>query len=292
MRRSIAPRCRRSVPIRRSRFPASQRHRLANGLDVRTVRARAACRSSRFALHGRRRLRRRSGRHATGWRRWWPTWWTRAPATLGAIEVSDALARIGARLRRRRRAPTPSVFTLTTLARFADRGATLLAGMLTRPSLREADFDRVRQLRLDRLRQLKDVPPAVAERAFLRLLYGAHPYGHTGDRQRERRWRALSLDDVAAFHARAVPARRARRWSSPAACRHEELLRRRPSARSAAGPEPGHGVAAPRRPASAPQPEPPRRASRSCPATARRSRSCASATWPRAADTPDYPRCS
>ena len=44
--------------------------------------------------------------------------------------------------------------------------------------MREADFDRVRQLRLDRLRQLKDLPPAVAERAFLQLLYPSHPYGH------------------------------------------------------------------------------------------------------------------
>jgi hypothetical protein len=50
--------------------------------------------------------------------------------------------------------------------------------MLTAPSMRESDFERVRQLRLDRLRQLKDLAPAVAERAFLKLLYPSHPYGH------------------------------------------------------------------------------------------------------------------
>jgi predicted Zn-dependent peptidase len=33
-------------------------------------------------------------------------------------------------------------------------------------------------MRLNRLRQLKDLPPAVAERTFLRLLYDRHPYGH------------------------------------------------------------------------------------------------------------------
>ena len=54
----------------------------------------------------------------------------------------------------------------------------LLANLVTRPSLRQTDFDRVRQLRLDRLRQLKDLAPAAAERAFLRLLYDGHPYGH------------------------------------------------------------------------------------------------------------------
>ena len=85
------------------------------------------------------------------------------------------------------------VFTLTTLARFIDEGADLFADMTTRPSLREADFERVRQLRRDRLRQLKDVPSAVAERAFLRLVYGQHPYGHLsiGD---EPSLAALSLD--------------------------------------------------------------------------------------------------
>ena len=100
--------------------------------------------------------------------------------------MSDALARIGGDYD----VDTGSDafgFTLTTLVRFADRGADLLAGLLTRPSLRESDFTRVRQLRLDRLRQMKDVAPALAERAFLRLLYGRHPYGHTRAWQRRGR---------------------------------------------------------------------------------------------------------
>ena len=97
---------------------------------------------------------------------------------LSAIEVSDALARIGGDYDVDTGSDAFS-FALTTLVRFADRGADLLAGLLTRPSLRESDFTRVRQLRLDRLRQMKDVAPALAERAFLRLLYGRHPYGHT-----------------------------------------------------------------------------------------------------------------
>ena len=124
--------------------------------------------------------------------------------SLSAIDVSDALARIGADYDVDV-GPDATIFSLTTLARFAERGASLLADLVTRPSLRETDFDRVRQLRLDRLRQLKDLPPAVAERAFLRLLYGAHPYGHLAIGN-DAALRALSLDDVAAFHARDVPA--------------------------------------------------------------------------------------
>jgi predicted Zn-dependent peptidase len=127
---------------------------------------------------------------------------------LSAIEVSDALARIGAEYD----VDVGSdaiVFSMTTLTKFAERGSGVLADLLTRPSLRQDDFDRVRQLRLDRLRQLKDLPPAVAERAFLRLLYGNHPYGHLaiGDEQTLGR---LELADVVSFHAKQfVPSRSA-----------------------------------------------------------------------------------
>jgi zinc protease len=118
--------------------------------------------------------------------------------SLSAIDVSDALARIGADYDVDVGADA-TTFGLTTLTRFADRGASLLASLVTRPSMREEDFARVRQLRLDRLRQLKDLPPAVAERAFLRLLYGTHPYGHLPIGN-ERALRDIALADVIDFH--------------------------------------------------------------------------------------------
>lgn len=118
---------------------------------------------------------------------------------LSAIDVSDAFARIGAEYDVDV-GPDVTAFTVTTLARFAERGASLLADILLRPSLRETDFDRVRQLRLDRLRQLKDSPPAVAERAFLRLMYGEHAYGHLPIGTASALG-TLALEHVAAFHA-------------------------------------------------------------------------------------------
>jgi predicted Zn-dependent peptidase len=96
---------------------------------------------------------------------------------LSALDVSDAIARLGADYDVDVGADA-TFFSLTTLSRFAERGAALLSAIITQPSLRAADFERVRQLRLDRLRQLRDVAPAMAERVFLRLLYGSHPYGH------------------------------------------------------------------------------------------------------------------
>jgi zinc protease len=118
--------------------------------------------------------------------------------SLSAIDVSDRMARIGAQFDLDV-GPDATIFTLTTLSRFASRGAALLSDLITRPSLREEDFARVRQLRLDRLRQLKDIPPTVAEQAFLRLAYGEHPYGHLAIGSAEA-LQALSIDDVASFH--------------------------------------------------------------------------------------------
>ncbi len=118
---------------------------------------------------------------------------------LSAIDVSDAMARIGADYDVDV-SPDVTSFSMTTLARFAQRGASLLADMTTKPSLRETDFTRVRQMRLDRLKQLKDSPPAVAERAFLRLVYAQHPYGHLPIGS-DIALRRILLDDTEALHA-------------------------------------------------------------------------------------------
>src|SRR5439155_10582214 len=78
-----------------------------------------------------------------------------------------------------------------------------LGDIVARPTLAEVDVQRVRQLRLHRLTQLRDVPSAVADRTFARLLYGQHPYGHTPIGN-ERSVAALGVDDVRAFHVRKI----------------------------------------------------------------------------------------
>lgn len=118
---------------------------------------------------------------------------------LSAIEIHEALARIGAHLDSDI-GPDATLFTLTVLSRFLRPAVSLLADMIARPSMREEDFARVRQLRLHRLMQLKDMPGAVADRAFMRLLYGSHPYGHT-PLGNDASLSSLTVDDVRAFHA-------------------------------------------------------------------------------------------
>ncbi len=116
-----------------------------------------------------------------------------------AIDVHEALARIGADFDTEVGADASSL-TLTVLGRFAGGGARLLADMTIRPRVADADLERVRQLRLDRLVQLRDLAPAVADRAFARLLYGDHPYGHL-PLGSEAALTATTREEVLAFHA-------------------------------------------------------------------------------------------
>ena len=117
-----------------------------------------------------------------------------------AIEVHQELARIGAQFDTDIGADATLV-GLTALSRFAGRSLELLASVVARPTLADADFVRVRQLRLNRLIQLRDMPGVVADRVFARLLYGDAPYGHT-PLGSEQTLSALTVEDVRSFHTR------------------------------------------------------------------------------------------
>jgi zinc protease len=119
-----------------------------------------------------------------------------------AIEMHEALARLGAQFDTDIGSDA-TVASVTVLSRFAQRALALLSDIVARPALRENDFARVRQLRLHRLTQLRDMPSAVADRAFLKLLYGPHPYGHSPIGS-ETSLAAMNVEDVRSFHARAI----------------------------------------------------------------------------------------
>lgn len=118
------------------------------------------------------------------------------------IEMHEALARIGAQLDSDIGSDA-ALLSVSVLSRFAGQALMVLADIVARPGLSEADFQRVRQLRLHRLMQLRDMPSAVADRLFIRLLFGEHPYGHT-PLGSEQSLAEMTLDDVRGFHARAI----------------------------------------------------------------------------------------
>ena len=139
-----------------------------------------------------------------------------------AIEVHEALARIGAQFDTDIGSDAIVVST-TVLSKFTDRALSLLSDVVVRPALRESDFSRVRQLRLHRLTQLRDMPGAVADRAFLKLLYGDHPYGHAPIGN-EWALTAMTVDDVRAFHANAIRPTAAT-LIAVGDCTHDEMAR-------------------------------------------------------------------
>jgi zinc protease len=119
-----------------------------------------------------------------------------------AIGLAAALAGLGTELSIDV-ASDVTTFTLSTLTRFMEPALELLASVIMRPRLREDDLARVREIRLNRLRQLRSSASAVADRAFLSAAFGSHPYGH-GTLGTSAAVSAMSIDDVRAFHAAAM----------------------------------------------------------------------------------------
>lgn len=119
-----------------------------------------------------------------------------------AIDMHEAIARLGAQFDIDIGSDATAA-SVTVLSRFTDQALRLLSDIVVRPALREQDFTRVRQLRLHRLTQIRDMPGALADRAFLKLLYGIHPYGHPPIGT-EASLASMTVDDVRSYHARAI----------------------------------------------------------------------------------------
>ena len=123
-----------------------------------------------------------------------------------AIEMSDALARLGTHLEVDTGSDVTTLALSAPVRHFAD-AMTLLASAVRSPNLDVADFERLRELRQSRLRQASLTPAAPADRTLITEVFGAHPYGH-GTLGTTRALDALTVDDVRAFWSRAwTPAR-------------------------------------------------------------------------------------
>jgi zinc protease len=94
-----------------------------------------------------------------------------------AIELAEAMSRLGTHLDS---GIGPDMLTVgfSAVARVFPAALDLLAGVVRRPHLAVDDLDRIRELRISRLRQLRQSGAALAERAFLTAVFGAHGYGH------------------------------------------------------------------------------------------------------------------
>lgn len=94
-----------------------------------------------------------------------------------ALAFGEAVTSIGATFDASTGVETAQV-SMTVIKRNLAKGADLLADALTRPHMDQEDWDRVKALHLENLRQQDDNPQVVAARVANRLLFGdASPYG-------------------------------------------------------------------------------------------------------------------
>jgi predicted Zn-dependent peptidase len=117
-----------------------------------------------------------------------------------ALDLEAEFARLGAQFDTEI-GPDATLLSVLTLTRRRDEVLALVADVVRRPRLAEEDFVRVRDLRLNRLLQLRDLPAAVADRTLTGILYPGHPYGHLPIGTAAS-LRASTIDEVRAFHAR------------------------------------------------------------------------------------------
>src|SRR6185436_14219814 len=116
-----------------------------------------------------------------------------------ALDIAERVARIGGDLDVEVGMDAVAL-GVTTLDRFFEVGLSLVHEIVTAPNLANDDFNRIRNLRLERLKQMKDHAAAIAERAFARVLYDSHPYGHLSLGS-EPALTSMTVDAARAMHA-------------------------------------------------------------------------------------------
>lgn len=120
-------------------------------------------------------------------------------ATRSSLDIADQAAFLGAGLGTSAGYDASRV-SLHTPAAQLDSALALMADVVLRPAFPAPELERLRKERLTSLLQLKDRGPAIADRVYPSLLYGAsHPYGRpvTGT---EGSTQAITREDVTRFH--------------------------------------------------------------------------------------------
>lgn len=114
------------------------------------------------------------------------------------LEVNEQLARMGAQLDTEVGVDA-TMLTLVSLSRTVRDALALLAEVVCRPNLASREVARVRALRLNRIKQMRSVPGALADRAFYKQLYGSHPYGQP-PLGTETTLERIDQSELASFH--------------------------------------------------------------------------------------------
>lgn len=119
--------------------------------------------------------------------------------TRSALEIADQISFLGASLATYAGWDASSV-AVSSLAEHLDAALEIWADVLLHPAFADAELARVRDNLIASLLREKDSPPALANAALARALYGeTHPFGWN-DRGVETSLRGLGAADLRAFH--------------------------------------------------------------------------------------------
>ena len=124
---------------------------------------------------------------------------TEGTTSRSSLQIADQEAFLGVELGAGA-AWDASRLTLHTPTAQLDSALALFADVALRPSFPGAELERVKKERLTSLLQLRDRPPAIADRAYASIVFGdAHPYGHPLGGT-EAATRAVTRADVERFY--------------------------------------------------------------------------------------------
>jgi predicted Zn-dependent peptidase len=117
-----------------------------------------------------------------------------------AIELAESFSRLGTQVDIDV-GPDVTSISASALSRFTAPVLELIGDVAMRPRLAEPDFRRVRELRLNRLRQLSRSAATMADRAYVSALFPSHSYGH-GALGTSASLATITLDETRDFWAR------------------------------------------------------------------------------------------
>ena len=124
---------------------------------------------------------------------------TEGTKTRSATKISDDLGFLGATLSAGAGFDSASL-SGSVLSAHLDELLQIFADVLLNPTFPKGDFARVQDQRLVSLIQQRDQPGAVAAKAFMKLYWGDHPYGHW-PMGTEHSVKQTRREDLARFHA-------------------------------------------------------------------------------------------
>jgi predicted Zn-dependent peptidase len=184
------------APPRALDLPAQQRFELPNGLKVRLIEQH---RLPVVALH----LVVRAGAvldpaGSPGLANLTATLLDEGTTARNAFQISDALGALGASLSVG--TGSDSAFAhAQALSRHLPAVLDIMSEVVRKPAFPARDFARVKDEMLVTLLQQRDQPQVMANRAFTKIFWGAHPYGHW-TMGSEASLKAMKREDLARFH--------------------------------------------------------------------------------------------